>query len=79
MAGHWWVVAWVLLEVVAGVLVLGIAVWGFFRWDRRYRGAPGGDGFVGTAETFLDPTTGRSMRVFFNAATGQRQYRESPR
>mgnify|MGYP003622947200 FL=1 len=76
MFGHVVVLLWVLLEVSGVALAIGIAVWGFFRWDRRYRGAPGGDGFQPTAETFKDPTTGLQVRVFFDPATGSRQYRE---
>jgi hypothetical protein len=69
---------YVLFELGAIVLVLGIAVWGFIFWDRRYRGAPGpAERFQPTEETFRDPTTGRMMRVFFNPDTGERQYRES--
>jgi hypothetical protein len=74
---HWWVLAYLLLEAGAGLLVVAIAVWGFFKWDRRYRGASGADGFQATDETFRDPTSGSMMRVFFNPTTGQRQYRES--
>ena len=69
---------WVLIELALVILVISIAVWGFFKWDRRYHGASGSDGFTVTDETFLDPTTGRRMTVFFNPATGQRQYRETP-
>ena len=69
-------VLWLLFELAGLILVVCIAVWGYFRWDRRYHGAPGSDGFTATDETFLDPTTGHRMTVFFNAATGQRQYRE---
>ena len=29
-----------------------------------------------TGERFVDPTTGRLMEVFYNAATGERDYRE---
>ena len=68
---------WVAVEVTAVVLALGIAVWGFFRWDRRYHGARDGDGYQATDETFKDPTTGRLMQVFFDPATGRRQYREA--
>jgi hypothetical protein len=68
---------YILIEVGLVVLALGIAVWGFFFWDRRYRGAAGGDGFEATEETFRDPTTGRMMRVYFDSRTGRRQYRES--
>ena len=76
MFGHVLVLVWVVVEVSAVALAIGIAVWGFFRWDRRYRGASNGDGFQPTGETFKDPTSGRQMRVFFDPATGIRQYRE---
>jgi hypothetical protein len=59
------------------LLVLFLAVWGFFRWDRRYRGGGGGEGYQPTDEVFKDPTTGRMMRVFFDPRTGRREYRES--
>lgn len=43
---------------------------------------PGGDGgapldarFSPTAEVFVDPTTGRRMRVYIDAASGERRYR----
>ena len=71
---HWYI----LFELLVVAVVIGIAVWGFIFWDRRYRGAPGAGGqFQPTQETFRDPSTGRMMRVFFNPATGERQYRES--
>lgn len=31
-------------------------------------------GFVATAERFVDPATGVSVQVWFNAATGERRY-----
>jgi hypothetical protein len=68
---------YVIAEIGVVVLALGIAVWGFVFWDRRYNGAGGGDGFQATAETFRDPTTGRMMRVYFDSRSGRRQYRES--
>jgi hypothetical protein len=68
--GHWW--TFLLIAIV-----IGIAVYGYFRWDRRYRGAAGPpEQFQATPETFRDPTTGKMMRVYFNPATGARQYRE---
>lgn len=70
---HWYLA----LEAVVFLVVIGIAVWGFIFWDRRYRGAPGPpDQFQPTGETFRDPTTSRMMRVFYNPSTGERQYRE---
>lgn len=70
-------VLYILAEVALVVLALGIAVWGFLFWDRRYGGAAGGDGFQATDEAFRDPTTGRMMRVYFDSRSGLRQYRES--
>lgn len=32
-----------------------------------------------TSERFVDPTTGRLMEVFYNSATGERDYRELPK
>jgi ABC-type multidrug transport system fused ATPase/permease subunit len=32
-----------------------------------------------TGERFVDPTTGRLMEVFYNTATGERDYREAAR
>jgi hypothetical protein len=48
-----------------------------FGWE-RYRGAgrrPGVSGAQPTAEIFIDPETGRRMRVWFDARTGERDYR----
>jgi hypothetical protein len=68
-----------LVEAALVLVVVGIAVWGFLFWDRRYRGSRGAaPSFTATPEVFRDPTTGRMMRVFFNGATGERQYREEP-
>jgi hypothetical protein len=75
---HWWVL-YILFEIVAVCCVIGIAIYGFFRWDRRYHGAAGAmDQFMATPETFRDPTTQRMMRVYSNPNTGARQYREEP-
>ena len=32
-----------------------------------------------TGERFVDPTSGRLMEVFYNSATGERDYREATR
>jgi hypothetical protein len=70
------VVDWVILAVV----IVGIVI-ALFGWD-RYRGnRPGspGDGEAGaaqpTTEAFIDPDTGRRMRVWYDPNTGQRDYR----
>ena len=63
--------------VVFAALVVLIAVGAVFGWE-RYRGAgrrPGVSGAQPTAEIFIDPETGRRMRVWFDARTGERDYR----
>jgi hypothetical protein len=66
-------VEWVILAVV----VLGIVI-AIFGWD-RYRGTKKGPGASSgsepTSEVFVDPSTGRRMRVWYDAATGDREYR----
>ncbi|HJT57169.1 MAG TPA: hypothetical protein VJ761_11790 [Ktedonobacteraceae bacterium] len=68
-------------------LVLYLAVNGFilvsavFLERKRYR--PRVDRTQGhwqpTGERFIDPTTGRLMEVFYNTATGERDYRDVTR
>jgi hypothetical protein len=65
------VVEWVILAVV----VLGVVI-AIFGWD-RYRGnrkSAGGDSEP-TGEVFIDPANGQRMRVWYDPATGERQYR----
>ncbi|MGD0833425.1 MAG: hypothetical protein ABSA40_03235 [Candidatus Dormibacteria bacterium] len=72
-----------LLELAGAVVVLVLIVGSaLFRWE-RYRGGPRGvDGVVPppggqpTTERFIDPETGRVMRVWFDSRTGERTYRE---
>ena len=66
-------IGWVILAVVIAGIIIAI-----FGWD-RYRGnrKPGGsaDAAQPTSEAFIDPDTGRRMRVWYDASTGQREYR----
>jgi hypothetical protein len=64
-------VDWVLIAIV----VVGVVV-GLFGWD-RYRGGrkKGGTASRPTEEVFVDPETGRRMRVWYDPKTGQRDYR----
>jgi hypothetical protein len=75
-----WLTVYVIFEVSALAAVIGLAVWGYVFWDRRYRGAPDEAGeldrFQPTQEIFRDDSTGRMVRVFFDPVTGERQYRE---
>jgi hypothetical protein len=55
-----------------------IVVSALFVERRRYRSQGDrtqGD-FQSTGERFVDPTTQRFMEVFYNPATGEREYRE---
>jgi hypothetical protein len=62
----------ILLVVIAGIVTAG------FGWD-RYRGnrktASNATTSRPTSEVFLDPETGRRMRVWYDQTTGQREYR----
>lgn len=65
------VVEWVIVAIV----VVG-AVVAVFGWD-RYRGnrATAGESSQPTNEVFTDPVSGKPMRVWYDAATGEREYR----
>ena len=66
----------VLLIVIAVVVIAG-AVVALFGWD-RYRGNRNAalDGSVRpTDEVFIDPDSGRRMRVWHDRRTGRREYR----
>ena len=66
-------VEWVILAVVIAGTVIAL-----FGWD-RYRGSRKGDGSDGasrpTDEVFIDPESGRRMRVWYDPRTGKRDYR----
>jgi hypothetical protein len=66
------VTGWVIIAIV----VVGVVV-ALFGWD-RYRGnRKKGDsgGAQPTSEVFIDPTSGQRMRVWYDAKTGEREYR----
>jgi hypothetical protein len=66
------VVDWVIVAVVA----LGVVA-ALLGWD-RYRGGQkliGGESSQRTDEVFIDPVSGKPMRVWYDAATGEREYR----
>jgi hypothetical protein len=64
---------WVILAVV----IVGIVIAGF-GWD-RYRGnrktTSDNSEAKATDEIFIDPETGRRMRVWYDPGTGRRDYR----
>lgn len=58
------------LILIGAVILLGTA---FERW--RYRKAPpAGARWQRTAERFVDPTTGDTMEVYYDPASGERRY-----
>lgn len=66
-------IEWIILALV----VIGIVV-ALFGWD-RYRGgrkpARGASAAQPTDEVFVDPQSGTRMRVWYDPATGHREYR----
>ncbi len=67
----------VLWVIIAVVVIAGIVI-ALFGWDRyggdRQRAS--GDQLVQpTEEVFVDPDTGRRMRVWYDQGTGRREYR----
>ncbi len=67
------VVDWVILAVV--VLGIVIAIFGWDRYRGNRKGAGTGIGAEPTSEVFIDPATGQRMRVWYDSATGHREYR----
>lgn len=60
--------------VIAGaVFVLGTL---FERWRYNNRNASMNADWQATAERFVDPGTGKTMEVFYDPRSGERQYRE---
>ena len=66
-------VEWVILAVV--VLGIVIAIFGWDRYRGNRKGSDSGDGSQPTTEVFIDPATNQRMRVWYDPATGEREYR----
>ncbi len=65
----------VIVLIVAVVVIAGIVI-AIFGWDRyRGPGRPVGSSAQPTAEVFVDPGTGQRMRVWYDPASGRREYR----
>ena len=66
------VVYWVIIAIV----IVGIVV-AVFGLDRYRGGRTGTDGSAAqpTDEVFVDPETGRRMRVWYDPHSGSREYR----
>jgi hypothetical protein len=67
--------------IVVGVVVLVGIVIALFGWD-RYRGGRKSSGGAShaqpTEEVFVDPDTGRRLRVWYDQQSGRREYRPEP-
>ena len=65
-------VEWVIVAVVAVGVIAAL-----LGWD-RYRGSakPSSEAAQPTSEVFTDPASGKTMRVWYNPATGEREYRQ---
>ena len=62
--------------VIVVVLVVGVIA-ALFGWDRYRSGhKPAGAASQPTDEVFTDPATGKTMRVWYDRATGEREYRQ---
>jgi hypothetical protein len=60
----------ILLVVIAGIVIA------LFGWDRDSRQTADNDrASQPTSEAFIDPETGRRMRVWYDPSTGRRDYR----
>jgi hypothetical protein len=69
---------WLVLYLAANGLILLSAI--FLERTRYHAQLDRTQGnWQPTGERFVDPTTGRFMEVFYNAATGERDYTEAAR
>ena len=66
------IINWVVIAIVIAGIVIAL-----FGWDRYHgsRKAARNDSSQPTTEVFIDPETGRRMRVWYDPGTGQRDYR----
>ena len=61
--------------VIVAVVVLGVVA-ALFGWDRyRSKGKAASESSQPTSEVFTDPASGKPMRVWYDPATGEREYR----
>ena len=67
------IVEWVLLAVVVAGIIIALFGWDRYRGNRKNAGT--GSAAQPTSEVFIDPETGKRMRVWYNPTTGQREYR----
>jgi hypothetical protein len=59
--------------IVGAIFVLGTL---FERWRYNNKNAPVDADWQATGERFVNPESGKQMEVFYDARSGERQYRE---
>ena len=64
-------IEWVLVAVVVVGVVAAILGWDPYRGGRKTER----ESAQATDEVFVDPATGKQMRVWYDAKTGEREYR----
>ena len=64
---------WIILAIVVAGAVIAVFGWDRYRGGRKATGDTSGS--RPTDEVFIDPDTNRRMRVWYDAGTGQRDYR----
>jgi hypothetical protein len=67
------IVEWVVLVVVIAGIVIALFGWDRYRGNRKSTST--GSASEPTGEVFIDPESGRRMRVWYDPTTGQREYR----
>lgn len=67
------VIEWIILAVVIAGIIIALFGWDRYRGNRMTGGQDGDS--QPTSEAFIDPDTGRRMRVWYDPSTGQRDYR----
>jgi len=67
----------VIILIYVGIIVIALLSW--FIWDKRYRNNHGAEipkGYVITPEVFIDPVSGKELKVYYDPQTGDRFYHE---
>lgn len=67
------VVEWVIVAAVIVGIVIALLGWDRYRGGRK--SAAGTSAAQPTDEVFVDPQSGKRMRVWYDPSTGQRDYR----
>lgn len=61
-----------------GFILIALLSW--FIWDKRYHKNHGTEvpqGYILTAEVFIDPISGKELKVYYDHKTGDRFYNEA--